>query len=134
MLMIKAEVIYLFIFVFIVSLKNRPRIPTPDVSKEVVVHDLKLSSGIVPPSSSTITTTTSTTTPFGYPGEMPMVHVVLSPIQEAEGTGTLAASGHQPGAAALAQAVLSPALTSAGLGQVTLGPSVTLATVLLSFF
>lgn len=102
-----------------VSLKNRPRIPTPDVSKEVTVHDAK-SSGIL---SSSSTTNAS----FGYPGEMPpVVQVVLSPIQEMEGNATVVGPG---GTAALAQAVLSPALTSAGLGQVALSPSVTLGPV-----
>lgn len=49
-----------------------------------------------------------------YPTELPVVQVVqvLSPIQETEGGSPV--SG-KPGTAALAQAVLSPTLTSAGL-------------------
>lgn len=100
-----------------VSLKNRPRIPTPDVTKEVVdrEHRLALSAtnaanigagvvGVIPANGH-------------YPTDLSVV--VLSPIQETENTP---ASG-KSGAAALAQAVLSPTLTSAGLmTPVTLTP------------
>ncbi|XP_078044426.1 bestrophin family protein isoform X1 [Augochlora pura] len=94
-----------------VSLKNRPRIPTPDVTKEVVDREQKLALsatnaanigagvvGVIPANGH-------------YPTDLSVVQVVLSPIQEAEGTP----STGKPGAAALAQAVLSPTLTSAGL-------------------
>lgn len=94
-----------------VSLKNRPRIPTPDVTKEVVDREQRLALsaanaanigagvvGVIPANGH-------------YPTDLPVVQVVLSPIQETEGTP---ASG-KSGAAALAQAVLSPTLTSAGL-------------------
>ncbi|XP_070167748.1 bestrophin homolog 15 isoform X1 [Polyergus mexicanus] len=100
-----------------VSLKNRPRIPTPDVTKEVVdrEHRLALSAtnaanigagvvGVIPANGH-------------YPTDLSVV--VLSPIQETESTP---ASG-KSGAAALAQAVLSPTLTGAGLmTPVTLTP------------
>lgn len=100
-----------------VSLKNRPRIPTPDVTKEVIdrEHRLALSAtnaanigagvvGVIPANGH-------------YPTDLSVV--VLSPIQETESTP---ASG-KSGAAALAQAVLSPTLTTAGLmTPVTLTP------------
>lgn len=100
-----------------VSQKNRPRIPTPDVTKEVIdrEHRLALSAtnaanigagvvGVIPANGH-------------YPTDLSVV--VLSPIQETESTP---ASG-KSGAAALAQAVLSPTLTSAGLmTPVTLTP------------
>ncbi|XP_076286505.1 bestrophin family protein [Lasioglossum baleicum] len=102
-----------------VSLKNRPRIPTPDVTKEVVDREQRLALsatnaanigagvvGVIPANGH-------------YATDLPVVQVVLSPIQEAEGTP----STGKPGAAALAQAVLSPTLTSAGLvAPVTLTP------------
>ncbi|XP_076649260.1 bestrophin family protein [Halictus rubicundus] len=102
-----------------ISLKNRPRIPTPDVTKEVVDREQRLALsatnaanigagvvGVIPANGH-------------YATDLPVVQVVLSPIQEAEGTP----STGKPGAAALAQAVLSPTLTSAGLvAPVTLTP------------
>ncbi|XP_043528583.1 bestrophin-3 [Frieseomelitta varia] len=102
-----------------VSLKNRPRIPTPDVTKEVVDREQRLALsatntanigagvvGVIPANGH-------------YPTDLPVVQVVLSPIQETEGTPVSGKSG----AAALAQAVLSPTLTSAGLvAPVTLTP------------
>lgn len=102
-----------------VSLKNRPRIPTPDVTKEVVDREQRLALsatnaanigagvvGVIPANGH-------------YPTDLSVVQVVLSPIQEAEGTPSTGKSG----AAALAQAVLSPTLTSAGLvAPVTLTP------------
>lgn len=51
--------------------------------------------------------------PGGYPtGDVPVVQVVLSPIQELDGSGSVNNTLHagQPGTAALAQAVLSPGL------------------------
>ncbi|KAG5333748.1 BEST4 protein, partial [Acromyrmex heyeri] len=100
-----------------VSLKNRPRIPTPDVTKEVIDREQRLALsaanaanigagvvGVIPANGH-------------YPTDLSVV--VLSPIQETESTP---ASG-KSGAAALAQAVLSPTLTSAGLmTPVTLTP------------
>ncbi|XP_011872375.1 PREDICTED: uncharacterized protein LOC105564544 [Vollenhovia emeryi] len=100
-----------------VALKNRPRIPTPDVTKEVIdrEHRLALSAtnaanigagvvGVIPANGH-------------YPTDLSVV--VLSPIQETESTP----SSGKSGAAALAQAVLSPTLTGAGLmTPVTLTP------------
>lgn len=100
-----------------VSLKNRPRIPTPDVTKEVVDREQRLA----------LSATNAANIGAGVVGVIPanghyptdLSVVVLSPIQEAESTP---ASG-KSGAAALAQAVLSPTLTSAGLmTPVTLTP------------
>lgn len=92
-----------------VALKNRPRIPTPDVTKEVVDREQRIGLsnaanigagivGVIPTNSH-------------YPAELPVVQVVLSPIAESEGTPN---SG-KGGTAALAQAVLTPTLSSAGL-------------------
>lgn len=100
-----------------VSLKNRPRIPTPDVTKEVVDREQRLA----------LSATNAANIGAGVVGVIPanghyptdLSVVVLSPIQETESTP---ASG-KSGAAALAQAVLSPTLTGAGLmTPVTLTP------------
>ena len=131
-----------------VALKNRPRIPTPDVTKEVVDRENKLASmnsaqnvmsGMSGTSSGSIVLNGSHHQPHhnhhhhhhhhpGYSTELPVVQVVLSPIQELEN-----GSGHQTtpgGTAALAQAVLSPALTTAGIGSVTLNGTPGTAAVL----
>lgn len=104
--------------------KNRPRIPTPDVTKEVVDRENRFISApsihnqmgpgvaLVPHHLSSSYT--------AYTGnEMPVLQVVLSPIQELDGTGSVNNTLHpgQPGTAALAQAVLSP-----GLGPVLTTP------------
>lgn len=97
-----------------VSLKNRPRIPTPDVTKEVIDREQRLA------------LSNATNIGAGVVGVIPanghypdLSVVVLSPIQETESTP----SSGKSGAAALAQAVLSPTLTSAGLmTPVTLTP------------
>lgn len=70
--------------------------------------------------------------PTGYHTDTaPVLQVVLSPIQELEGTPTMVTG--PGGTAALAQAVLSPALTSAGLGPMAISPtSVTLTPVTVS--
>ncbi|EFN62197.1 Bestrophin-3 [Camponotus floridanus] len=100
-----------------VSLKNRPRIPTPDVTKEVVDREQRLA----------LSATNAANIGAGVVGVIPanghyptdLSVVVLSPIQETESTP----SSGKSGAAALAQAVLSPTLTSAGLmTPVTLTP------------
>lgn len=97
-----------------VTLKNRPRIPTPDVTKEVVDRENRLASmSVNGPSSLSVA---------GYPhhNDAPLLQLVLSPIKELGGEGGVAgtpaivattASGGGPGTAALAQAVLSPALS-----------------------
>ncbi|XP_014209691.1 uncharacterized protein LOC106640244 [Copidosoma floridanum] len=109
-----------------ISLKNRPRIPTPDVTKEVVDREQRLALsasnavsigagvvGVIPP---------VTQTPYQHSGpghsihDVPVLQVVvggngatglvLSPIQEkTEGTPVL-----RPAAAHLAQAVLPQSL------------------------
>ncbi|XP_069685769.1 bestrophin-4 [Periplaneta americana] len=104
-----------------VALKNRPRIPTPDVTKEVVDRENKLMGGASPGAMAGHHHHHHLHHP-SYPAELPVVQVVLSPIQELE-SGSGAHHHHQGGqggTAALAQAVLSPALTTAGIGAVTL--------------
>ncbi|XP_039286837.1 bestrophin-2 isoform X1 [Nilaparvata lugens] len=89
-----------------VGMKNRPRIPTPDVTKESSDKDKITSVVNAPPSY-----------PINYSAELPVVQVVLSPIQELEGHQSTVTSitSTSSGTAALAQAVLSPTLSSAGL-------------------
>ncbi|XP_012279524.1 uncharacterized protein LOC105699244 [Orussus abietinus] len=107
-----------------VSLKNRPRIPTPDVTKEADREQrLALSASNAASIGAGVVGVIPATTGH-YPGEIPacgtVVQVVLSPIQEAEGTPS---AGGKASAAALAQAVLSPSLTGAGLvAPMTLTP------------
>ncbi|XP_048515522.1 uncharacterized protein LOC105684499 isoform X2 [Athalia rosae] len=105
-----------------VSLKNRPRIPTPDVTKEVVDREQRLAlsaSNAVNIGAGVVGVMHQLPANGQYPTDLPVVQVVLSPIQETEGSPT----GGKPGTAALAQAVLSPTLTSAGLvAPVTLTP------------
>ncbi|XP_075228579.1 bestrophin 2 isoform X1 [Lycorma delicatula] len=94
------------------GMKNRPRIPTPDVSKEPSDKDGKLANMV-----------NNHNHPQSYPinTELPVVQVVLSPIQELEGHQSTVTSitSNSSGTAALAQAVLSPTLSSAGLTGVT---------------
>ena len=100
-----------------VSLKNRPRIPTPDVTKEVFDRDQRLA--LAANNTANIGAGVVGVIPANghYPTDLscPVVQVVLSPIAESEGTPK---SG-KGGTAALAQAVLSPTLTSAGLVGLT---------------
>ncbi|XP_011315205.1 bestrophin-3 [Fopius arisanus] len=104
-----------------ISLKNRPRIPTPDVTKEVVDREQRLALSVS--NAATIgagVVGVIPTTNGSYATDLPVVQVVLSPIQETESTPSVARGGT---AAALAQAVLPPTLTSAGLvTPVTLTP------------
>lgn len=72
------------------SLKNRPRIPTPDVSKESAGMDESKNHLTVPNSTHGIITygnniQQSINGSHLYPSEMPVVQVLLSPIQEFEG-------------------------------------------------
>ncbi|XP_032669617.1 uncharacterized protein LOC116843355 [Odontomachus brunneus] len=100
-----------------VSLKNRPRIPTPDVTKEVVDREQRLALSATNAANIGAGVVGVIPTNGHYPTDLSVV--VLSPIQETEGTP----SSGKSGAAALAQAVLSPTLTSAGLmTPVTLTP------------
>ncbi|XP_052122189.1 bestrophin-2 isoform X6 [Frankliniella occidentalis] len=105
--------------------KNRPRIPTPDVTI-IRNNDANGSAPSTPG-------TPNMLTPQPYPTDVPVVQVLLTPIQEAEG-GVVAVGGmgmgspghHQHhqltmagvGAKALAQAVLSPGMGP--IGPVTL--------------
>ncbi|KAJ9585888.1 hypothetical protein L9F63_020451, partial [Diploptera punctata] len=115
-----------------VALKNRPRIPTPDVTKEVVDRENKLAS--MHNAQNIISSVSGHTSgPIivngthhqlhhnhqSYSTDVPFVQVVLSPIQELE-NGSGSNQTTPGGTAALAQAVLSPALTTAGIGSVTL--------------
>lgn len=108
------------------AVRNRPRIPTPDVTKEVLDREHRLNSiggGIATSVGGQVNPVTLMAHQLNsaYPGsDVPVVQVVLQPIQEMDGSGSHNNTLHagQPGTAALAQAVLSPALTSAGIGPV----------------
>lgn len=132
-------------------LKSRPRIPTPDVTKEVVDRENRLALHAVNlqnPMSGVTLMQHHGIQNASYPNypssDMPVVQVVLSPIQELDGTSSVNNTLHanQPGTAALAQAILSPGvgpvlttpvslpmtvsqLTSLGLAPVTNSPLVT---------
>ncbi|XP_063986612.1 bestrophin-3 [Diachasmimorpha longicaudata] len=103
-----------------ISLKNRPRIPTPDVTKEVVDREQRLALSVSNAAAIGAGVVGVIPTANGsYAADLPVVQVVLSPIQETESTP----SAIRGGTAALAQAVLPPTLTSAGLvAPVTLTP------------
>ncbi|KAJ8985524.1 hypothetical protein NQ317_019907 [Molorchus minor] len=100
------------------QVKNRPRIPTPDVTKEVIDRENRLAASVthVQNQMSTGLTLMSHQLPANYhsypTGNVPVVQVVLSPIQELDSTGSVNNTLHanQPGTAALAQAVLSPGI------------------------
>lgn len=99
-----------------ITLRNRPRIPTPDVTKEVMDRENRLAMGMQ---------NMGVIMAQGYQSEVPVLGaLVLSPIQELDGgsvNNTLHAG--QPGTTALAQAVLSPGmLGSVGGAPVTLAP------------
>jgi hypothetical protein len=130
-----------------VALKNRPRIPTPDVTKEVVDRENKLAhmnsvGGTSGGSSSSMVVNGAHHQQYhhhhhhqGYSTELPVVQVVLSPIQELESGSGGHHHHHQGGpggTAALAQAVLSPALTTAGISSVTLNGNAGTATAVLA--
>ncbi|KAL1130865.1 hypothetical protein AAG570_012106 [Ranatra chinensis] len=91
------------------NLRNRPRIPTPDVTKEVI------DKGVITP-----TTISSIISGQNNLAEIPVVQVVLSPIQELDSHQSTVTSTCST--AALAQAVLSPTLSSAGLTGVITQP------------
>ncbi|BES99992.1 Bestrophin, RFP-TM, chloride channel [Nesidiocoris tenuis] len=112
------------------NLRNRPRIPTPDVAKEAAITDKETNKPIFPTNNNNnnmittvansvvndfpvVASTVSTLvnqSPSDFP---PIVQVMLSPIQELDGNqSTITSTGST---AALAQAVLSPTLSSAGL-------------------
>uniref|UniRef100_A0A1B6IYJ9 Bestrophin homolog n=1 Tax=Homalodisca liturata TaxID=320908 RepID=A0A1B6IYJ9_9HEMI len=118
-----------------ILMKNRPRIPTPDVTKEVVDRENRLaqmnhnnnnqtnnngsnsSTGSVSPNSLAGALVAHNTIP--YTETMPVaVQVVLSPIQEMDSHQNTITS-NTPGATALAQAVLANSLNTAGMGTAT---------------
>lgn len=107
-----------------VSVKSRPRIPTPDVTKEVVDRENRLAANAanMHSSISPVTLMSHQIQP-NYPNysasDVPFVQVVLSPIQELDSSSSVNNTLHpgQPGTAALAQAVLSP-----GIGPVLTTP------------
>ncbi|RZB40547.1 uncharacterized protein BDFB_006963, partial [Asbolus verrucosus] len=100
------------------QVRNRPRIPTPDVTKEVVDRENRIAAANVANIQNqmthgiTLMPHLQATYPSYPGGDGPVVQVVLSPIQELDGTGSVnnTLHPHQPGTAALAQAVLSPGL------------------------
>ncbi|XP_066250882.1 bestrophin-3 [Euwallacea similis] len=100
------------------QIKNRPRIPTPDVTKEVSEREnqnryvLTSGSNATLPGSSLNMMSQLPSYPGYAPNDVPVVQVVLSPIQELDGSGSVnnTLHAHSPGTAALAQAVLSPTL------------------------
>lgn len=99
-------------------MKNRPRIPTPDVTKEVVDRENRIALGSIQNQSGVTLLPQQLQAYQSFAtGDAPVVQVVLSPIQELDGSGSVNNTLHanQPGTAALAQAVLSP----------TLGPVIT---------
>lgn len=100
-----------------ITLRNRPRIPTPDVTKEIIDRENRLAMGMQ--------NMGVIMAHQGYQNEVPVLGaLVLSPIQELD-SGSVNNTLHagQPGTTALAQAVLSPALTQSGLApMLTAGP------------
>lgn len=111
------------------TVRNRPRIPTPDVTKEVLDREHRISS-----IGSLTTTAGGAINPAAimahhlnsaYQGDLPLVEVFLSPIQEGDGSSSHNNTLHagQPGTAALAKAVLSPSLSSAGIITANLSPA-----------
>ncbi|KAG5878863.1 hypothetical protein JTB14_006851 [Gonioctena quinquepunctata] len=107
------------------QIKNRPRIPTPDVTKEVVDRENRLAANAANVHNQmaaglTLMPHQIQTSYASYPaGDIPVVQVVLSPIQELDGSGSVnnTLHAHQPSTAALAQAILSP-----GLGPILTTP------------
>ncbi|XP_044254393.1 bestrophin homolog 22 isoform X2 [Tribolium madens] len=100
------------------QVRNRPRIPTPDVTKEVVDRENRIAAANVANIQNqmshgiTLMPHLQTAYPTYPSGDGPVVQVVLSPIQELDGSNSVnnTLHPHQPGTAALAQAVLSPGL------------------------
>lgn len=81
-----------------IPIKPRPRIPTPDVTKEVIEREIRFP-----------TTVNVQTTGVPMKDGGPILQMILSPIQETDGSGSVNSTLHatQPGAAALASAILS---------------------------
>ncbi|XP_061721620.1 bestrophin-2 isoform X2 [Cydia pomonella] len=101
-----------------ITLRNRPRIPTPDVTKEIIDRENRLAMGMQ--------NMGVIMAHQGYQNEVPVLGaLVLSPIQELD-SGSVNNTLHagQPGTTALAQAVLSPSGLAPMLtaGPVALSP------------
>ncbi|XP_048005389.1 bestrophin-2-like isoform X2 [Leguminivora glycinivorella] len=101
-----------------ITLRNRPRIPTPDVTKEIIDRENRLAMGMQ--------NMGVIMAHQGYQNEVPVLGaLVLSPIQELD-SGSVNNTLHagQPGTTALAQAVLSPSGLTPMLtaGPVALSP------------
>ncbi|KAI4470743.1 bestrophin [Holotrichia oblita] len=99
------------------QVKSRPRIPTPDVTKEVVDRENRLAANTTNMHNSiSPVTLMSHQLQSNYPnytaGDGPFVQVVLSPIQELDSSSSVnnTLQPGQPGTAALAKAVLSPGI------------------------
>ncbi|XP_044754880.1 uncharacterized protein LOC123313857 isoform X2 [Coccinella septempunctata] len=98
------------------AVKTRPRIPTPDVTKEIIERETRFNVTTAPPDLNQLNTGMMMTQELqqGYPyqsGEG-TIHVVLSAIPENDGTGSVNNTLHanQAGTVALAQAILSSSL------------------------
>ncbi|KAF2882944.1 hypothetical protein ILUMI_23231 [Ignelater luminosus] len=95
--------------------KNRPRIPTPDVTKEVLDRENRLATANIQnhvvTSGITLVPHQLSSTPYTAIPEG-VIQVLLSPIQEQDGSGSVNNTLHagQPGTAALAQTVLAPGM------------------------
>ncbi|KAH9634776.1 hypothetical protein HF086_012642 [Spodoptera exigua] len=103
-----------------ITLRNRPRIPTPDVTKEVMDRENRIAMGMQ--------NMGVIMAHQGYQNEVPVLGaLVLSPIQELD-SGSVNNTLHagQPGTTALAQAVLSPTLTTGGMAPMIAAAPVTL--------
>lgn len=102
------------------QVRNRPRIPTPDVTKEVVDRENRIAANVANFQNHMTGISLIQGYPT-YPGSenTPVLQVVLSPIKELEsGSVNNTLHPHQPGTNALAQAVLN----NSGLGSVLTAP------------
>ncbi|XP_013146486.1 PREDICTED: bestrophin-4 isoform X2 [Papilio polytes] len=106
-----------------ITLRNRPRIPTPDVTKEVIDRENRLAVGMQ--------NMGVIMAHQGYQNEVPVLGaLVLSPIQELD-SGSVNNTLHagQPGTTALAQAVLSPNISTGLAPMLTAAPVVSSVTL-----
>lgn len=102
------------------QVRNRPRIPTPDVTKEVVDCENRMAANVASFQNQMTGISLIQNYP-SYPGSdnTPVLQVVLSPIKELEsGSVNNTLHPHQPGTNALAQAVLN----NSSLGSVLTAP------------
>lgn len=94
--------------------RSRPRIPTPDVTKEVVDRENRMANVANIQTTHGITLMPHLQTAYpSYPnGDGPVVQVVLSPIQELDGTGSVSNTLHHQSSGPVAQTMLGPVLTT----------------------